>query len=634
MAFLELNVLNNEPTPVVGIDLGTTNSLVARYHDGRPEILKPPGHPGSIPSVVYFAEGEEPRVGNDARMHAIADPGHAIFSFKRFMGRGLAEVAADLSNVPFEATENEHGVVAFDVRGVKFTPQELSARVLRQVAAVAGEAIGSHAPLSAVITVPAYFDDAQRAATRDAARLAGIEVARIINEPTAASLAYGLDQKAKNEAKEGGHTIAVYDFGGGTFDVSVLLIEDGVFRVLATNGDTHLGGDDLDRVLADMALEELTGKEGLLTAEDAADPTVRQTLRLAAEKCKIELTTSPEAELHVTLPDHDINWRRMVTRDEFETLAKDVLMRTLTCCRSALSDAKLIAPQIDEVVLVGGSTRIPSVRTLVESFFGQKPHTELNPDEVVALGAAIQAHVLAGGTRDILLMDVTPLSLGMETMGGATSKVILRNSPIPCQHTEGFTTYADNQSGIEFNIVQGERELAKDCRSLGRFKLTGIPPMPAGMPKVAVRFALDANGMLTVTAKEETTGNIAHITVEPMNSLTDEQLEGMLIESFENAKEDFDASRLAGLITELGTMLQASERGLTNAGERLDPETLDELEEAMDAAREARKTTDIAQVKQVEAVRDAFERATLPLAALLMDSVAKAALSGKSLGDI
>ena len=630
MAFLELTVLNNEPTPVVGIDLGTTNSLVARYHEGRPEILKPPGHPGTVPSAIYFEEGEEPRVGNEARAHAIAAPGNAIFSFKRFMGRGLADVAEDLGSVPFQATENEHGVVSFNVHGKGYTPQELSARVLRQVGAVAGEAIGSHAPLTAVITVPAYFDDAQRAATRDAARLAGIEVARIINEPTAASLAYGLDQKALSEGKEGGHTIAVYDFGGGTFDVSILSIEDGVFRVLATNGDTHLGGDDLDRVLVKLAISELQGQ---LDAEQLASPTVHQALRLAAEKCKIELTNQPAGELHVNLPEHDLNWRREVTREEFESLSKSVMMRTLACCRSALADADLVASDIHEVVLVGGSTRIPAVRTLVESFFGQKPHTELNPDEVVALGAAVQAHVLAGGTRDILLMDVTPLSLGMETMGGATSKVILRNAPIPCQHTEGFTTYADNQSGIEFNIVQGERELAKDCRSLGKFKLTGIPPMPAGMPKVAVRFALDANGMLTVTAKEETTGNRAEITVEPMNSLTDEQLEGMLMESFENAKEDFDASRLAGLVTELGTMLQASERGLKVAQDQLDPESLADLEEAMDAAREAQQISEPERVKEVEAVRDLFERATLPLAAILMDSVAKSAMSGKGLDD-
>jgi len=635
MAFLELTVLNNEPTPVIGIDLGTTNSLAAVFEDGRPKILRPPGHPGSVPSVVYFEEGKEPIAGNDARTHAIDDPANAIFSVKRFMGRGLADVAEDLSAVPFEATENEHGVIAFDVHGTKYTPQELSARILRQVGNVAGTALGNHAPLSAVITVPAYFDDRQRAATRDAARLCGIEVVRIINEPTAASLAYGLDQKALEEGKEGGHTIAVYDFGGGTFDVSLLSIEDGVFRVLATSGDTHLGGDDLDRVLVDLALQELTStlceKSGTISAEDAADPVLRQALRLAAEKTKIELTDKPSATMHVQLAELGLNWRREITRTEFETLAKDVLMRTLDSCRTALSDADLVASDIHEVVLVGGSTRIPAVRTLVESFFGQKPHTELNPDEVVALGAAVQAHVLAGGTRDILLMDVTPLSLGMETMGGGVSKVILRNAPIPCQHTEGFTTYADNQSGIDFNIVQGERELAKDCRSLGKFKLTGIPPMPAGMPKVAVRFALDANGMLTVTAKEETTGNTAQITVEPMNSLTDNELEGMLLDSYEHAQADFDASRLAGLKTEIGTMVKATNRTLDQARASLDLETIADLEDAIGAAEAAAQTDDL---KAVQAARDELERATLPLAAVLMDSVAKQALSGKGLDEV
>lgn len=635
MAFLELNVLNNEPTPVIGIDLGTTNSLAAVYQDGRPKILRPDGHPGSVPSVVYFEPGEEPIAGNSARAHAIDNPAGAIFSVKRFMGRGLSDVAEDLSSIPFEASENENGVVTFDVHGTKYTPQELSARILRQVANVAGTALGNHAPLSAVITVPAYFDDAQRAATRDAARLCGIEVVRIINEPTAASLAYGLDQKALEEGTEGGHTIAVYDFGGGTFDVSILSIEDGVFRVLATAGDTHLGGDDLDRVLVDLALSELTStlceKSGTISAEDAADPVLRQALRLAAEKTKIELTERPSSTMHVQLAELNLNWRREITRAEFETLAKDVLMRTLDSCRSALADADLVASDIQEVVLVGGSTRVPAVRTLVESFFGQKPHTELNPDEVVALGAAVQAHVLAGGTRDILLMDVTPLSLGMETMGGAVSKVILRNSPIPCQHTEGFTTYADNQTGIDFNIVQGERELAKDCRSLGKFKLTGIPPMPAGMPKVAVRFALDANGMLTVTAKEETTGNTAEITVEPMNSLTDEELEGMLLDSYENAQADFDASRLAGLKTEIGTMVKATNRTIDQARGSLDPETVADLEDAMHAAETAAKTDDL---KAVQAARDELERATLPLAAVLMDSVAKQALSGKGLDEV
>lgn len=628
MPYIELDVLNNEPTPVIGIDLGTTNSLAAVYEDGRPKILRPAGHPGVVPSCVYFEEGEPEKVGREARLHAIDDPKGAIFSFKRFMGRGLADVGDDLESVPFPATENEHGVLAFDVFGRKYTPQELSARVLRQVGAVAGEALGTHAPLSAVITVPAYFDDAQRAATRDAARLCGMEVVRMINEPTAASLAYGLDEKAKQENPDGAHVIAVYDFGGGTFDVSILAIEDGVFRVLSTAGDTHLGGDDLDRVIVQLALDELR-ESGQL--EGKPDRTLLQSLRLAAEQCKHELTERPSAKLAFSMPEFGIAYTREVTRAEFEELAKDVLMRTLASCRQALSDAELVASDIHEVVLVGGSTRIPAVRTLVESFFGQKPHTELNPDEVVALGAAVQAHVLAGGTRDILLMDVTPLSLGMETMGGAVSKVILRNAPIPCSHTEGFTTYADNQTGIEFNIVQGERELAKDCRSLGTFKLTGIPPMPAGMPKVAVRFALDANGMLTVTAKEESTGNTAEITVEPLNSLTDAELESMLMDSYEHAKEDFDASRLAGLKTEIGTMIQATKRTLDQARDQLDRETIEDLEDAMKDAEAAAQTDDLANVQKT---RDALEHATLPLAAVLMDSVAKQALSGKALDEV
>ena len=631
MAYIELDVLNNEPTPVVGIDLGTTNSLVARFHDGRPEILAPEGHPGSEPSVVFFGQDEPPRVGRDARNHAVAAPGSAIFSFKRFMGRGLDDVRGDLAGVPFEATENDHGVLAFDTPAGLQTPQQLSARVLKQLSHVAGEAIGSHAPISAVITVPAYFDDAQRAATRDAAALAGIEVVRIINEPTAASLAYGLDQKATGqEAPEGGLTVAVYDFGGGTFDVTLLSIEDGVFRVLATNGDTHLGGDDLDRALVDLATGELC-EAGQLTAEEAADPTVRQALRLAAERCKQELSTGTAAELALSLTEQGVQYRRLVGRAEFEELIEPILLRTLNACRAALADAELTPADVDEVVLVGGSTRVPAVQRLVEAYFERTPHTGHDPDKVVALGAAVQAHVLAGGTRDILLMDVTPLSLGLETMGGATSKVIARNSPIPCSHTEGFTTYADNQTGIDFHIVQGERELAADCRSLGRFKLSGIPPMAAGAPKVAVRFALDANGMLTVTAKEETTGQMAEITVEPMNTLTDEELEAMLMDSYEHAQEDFDASRLAGLKTEIGTMAKACERSLPEAEDRLDPETQADVREAMAAALAAAETDDL---PRVQAARDAFERATLPLAAALMDSVAKQALSGKSLGDV
>ena len=623
MPFLELDVLNNTDHTILGIDLGTTNSLIARWRDGRPEVLRenPDRDDARIPSVIHFSADGEVTVGRAARNLAVDEPENAIFSVKRFMGCGLDEVQGDLANVPFPASESENGVVQFEIRGRKYTPQELSAMVLREAWRQASRELGADAPRRAVITVPAYFDDAQRQATRDAARIAGIEVARIINEPTAASLAYGLDQR-----KEG--TIAVYDLGGGTFDVSVLSIEDGVFRVLATSGDTHLGGDDLDRALVEFALAEIGDELDEETKHDAA---FRQGLRLAAERCKIELSSRPEAELALLLPEKGLRWRRTITRAEFAAMIEPYVAKTLAACRRAMVDAGLSHDQIDEVVLVGGSTRIPAVRESVERFFGRVPHTELNPDEVVALGAAVQGHILAGGTRDLLLMDVTPLSLGIETMGGAVSKIILRNSPVPTQTTEGYTTYADNQTGIDFNIVQGERELAQDCRSLGRFKLTGIPPMPAGLAKVAVRFALDANGVLEVTAKEESTGVKASIEVKPMHGLTDDEVEGILQESFDHAQEDFDSSRIANLGVEIGTMLRAIETNLPSAREHLDVESVEDLEEAMTQARAAIETVDLARVQKA---RDELERASLPLAAQLMDAVAKQALAGKAVDEV
>ncbi len=627
MGYIELNVLDNVVKHVViGIDLGTTNSLAAIWDENGPRVLAPEGESPIVPSIVYVPESGKALVGNAAKAMSVIDPEHTLFSVKRFMGRGLDDVKDNLNLLPYSVTETDRHLVQFEVRDKKITPQQASALILQEVGLRAINVLGGADIIQAVITVPAYFDEPQRQATRDAAKLAGIEVLRIVSEPTAACLAYGLDQKGEGN-------IAVYDLGGGTFDVSILSVDDGVFQVLSTAGDTALGGDDFDRtIIRHMQAELLIAGH---TNEQLATPTFLASARLTAEKAKCDLTNNPVTSLRIYLPEEGIDYRSELSCEAFEALIGPLVERTIDHCKRALADANLTADSLHEIVLVGGSTRIPLVRQQVEEAFDRKPHTELNPNQVIALGAAAQAQVLTGGRRDVLLLDVTPLSLGLETMGGAVSKMIERNSTIPCSHTEGYTTYAENQTGLDLNILQGERELASDCRSLGKFKLSGIPPMPAGMPKIAVRFHLDADGQLTVTAKEESTGVTSDITVEPMHGLTDKEVEDMLTQGYTNAQADFDNRRSVELITEMGTMLQAINKNLAAATPSLDRETLDDLQTTTTAAQTAITQGPAAADKDsLQKTRDALEQASLPLAAVLMDSVVKSAVSGKDLADL
>ncbi|NHZ86364.1 MAG: molecular chaperone DnaK, partial [Planctomycetia bacterium] len=575
---------------IIGIDLGTTNSCVAVMEGGEPTVITSPEGGRTTPSVVAFTKKDERLVGQPAKRQAVTNPENTVYSIKRFMGRMRNEVGTEIEEVPYKIGKTKTGAVTVEAGGKEYTPPEISAMILQKLKQMAEDHLGTKVT-DAVVTVPAYFNDSQRQATKDAGKIAGLNVRRIINEPTAAALAYGLDKK-KDEK------IAVFDLGGGTFDISVLELGDGVFEVKSTNGDTHLGGDDFDQKLIEWIAAEFKKSDGI---DLQKDPMALQRLKEAAENAKKELSSSKQTEINLPFVTADSSGPKhlnmSLTRAKFEELTKDLLNRTIEPCKKALKDAKLSPSDIDEVILVGGSTRIPKIQEIVKDIFGKEPNRSVNPDEVVALGAAIQGGVLAGEVDDILLLDVTPLSLGIETLGNVATLLIERNSTIPTKKSQVFSTAADNQTTVEIHVLQGERQMAVDNKTIGRFHLDGIPPSPRGIPQIEVTFDIDANGILNVSAKDKATGKEQSIRIEASSGLSDEEVEKMVNDAKKHESDDQKKREEIDLRNQAEQLVYQTEKNLKEFDEKLDKADKKSLTDAVEKLKTANSGTNIDDIK-------------------------------------